>query len=447
MARSKTHAPLDVLINGRLAGRLTRAASGAVEFRYDSTWLDWGHRFAISLSLPLREGPYHGARVTAVFDNLLPDSPDIRRGVAERTGAGGTDAYSLLEQVGRDCVGAMQFLHAGQQAGSGHAITGRPVSDGDIEKILAGLARVPLGIDPEHEFRISVAGAQEKTALLFHEGQWIQPSGSTATTHILKPEIGTIPTSTGVIDMSASVDNEHYCLTLLAEFGLTVATTQIVTFGRRRVLVVERFDRAWQADGRLLRLPQEDMCQALGVPPTRKYQSTVEGHLNGPSFTDIAKLLEASDTPVEDREAFLASQIVFWLIGATDGHAKNFSIFLRPGGGFRLTPFYDVLSTQPAFDRGEIPRNRYRLAMSAGRSRKYVIGDISGHHFVESGREAGLGPTIIGRVIRRLLDEVAAAPGRALARMPEDFAREIHDSVSAALIARAPLLEAGLAAL
>lgn len=186
----------------------------------------------------------------------------------------------------------MQFLHQGARPDAGNALAGRPVSDEEIEAILANLGRALLGIDPEKAFRISVAGAQEKTALLWHEGRWMQPTGTTPTTHILKPEIGTIPTSAGMIGMTASVDNEHYCLALLETFGLEVARTRIATFGKRRVLVVERFDRA---DGRLLRLPQEDLCQALGVPPTRKYQSTVENQLNGAGFLDIKKLLRASD--------------------------------------------------------------------------------------------------------------------------------------------------------
>ena len=447
MTRKKTHAPLNVFINNRLVGRLSKEPSGAISFQYDASWLAWEHRFAVSLSLPMRERAYRGAPVIAVFENLLPDSPAIRRKVAERTGAEGTDAYSLLEQIGRDCIGAMQFLHDGEEIDAKSAVKGTPVSDQDIEAILANLGRVPLGIDPEHEFRISVAGAQEKTALLYHDGRWMQPVGTTPTTHIFKPEIGTIPTSSGTIDMTASVDNEHYCLKLLEAFGLTVNQTQIATFGKRRVLVVERFDRAWQKDGRLLRLPQEDCCQALGVPPSRKYQATVEGHKNGPSIVDIVSLLQGSDSPVEDQTAFFMSQIIFWLIGATDGHAKNFSIFLSPGGGYRLTPFYDVLSAQTAFDKKQIPHNKYKLAMSVGNNRKYKILDIAGRHFIETGKEAGLGPTIMNKAIGQILDQAGDAPTQALAQMPGDFAGDIHESIIAAMAGRLRLLEAGLAEL
>jgi serine/threonine-protein kinase HipA len=447
MARKKKHAPLDVYINNRLAGQLLKETGGAISFTYDPSWLEWEHRFPVSLSLPLRQAAYRGMPVSAVFDNLLPDNPDIRKKVAERTGAAGTDAWSLLEEIGRDCVGAMQFLHEGEKPGALDLIQGEPISDEAIERLLANLGRVPLGIDPEHAFRISVAGAQEKTALLHHEGRWMQPTGTTPTSHIFKPEIGTIPTAGGEIDMTASVDNEHYCLTLMEEFGLEVAATRIVTFGKRRVLVVKRFDRQPRPDGGMLRLPQEDCCQALGVPPSRKYQSTVEGHENGPGIVDIMKLLQGSDTPTEDRAAFFRAQIIFWLIGATDGHAKNFSIFLRPGGGFRLTPFYDVLTAQPAFDKGQIPRKAFRLAMFVGHSRKYRVLEIAGRHFVEIGRKAGLGPTVIGQLIDDVLKRAAEAPAKALARMPDDFERSIHASVAAAVEKRLPLLSAGLAEL
>lgn len=444
MARRKTHTPLNVLINNRLVGRLEKETSGAIKFQYVKEWLEWEHRFAVSLSLPLRKTVYRGEAVVAVFDNLLPDNPDTRRIVAERTGAGGTDAFSLLEQIGRDCVGAMQFLPDDLQADARMEVRGEPVTEKGIERILANLARAPLGIDPEHEFRISVAGAQEKTALLFHEGQWMRPLGTTPTTHILKPQIGKIPTAFGLIDMSASVDNEHYCLKLIEAFGLPVNQTEIQTFGKRRVLVVERFDRLWQDDDRLLRLPQEDFCQALGVPSTRKYQATVEGHQNGPGIIDIISLLQASDESTRDQAAFFKAQILFWLIGATDGHAKNFSIFLRPGGGFSLTPFYDVLSAQQAFDANQIPRKSYRLAMSFGKSRKYKVLEITGRHFVETGKEAGLGPTIIREVITSVLEDAGAATDKALSEMPVDFSAQIHECVKRAIDSRLGQLEEAL---
>lgn len=442
MPRRRAHAPLNVLINNRLCGRLEKEASGAILFRYDQSWLDWAPAFPISLSLPLRSAPWRGDAVIAVFDNLLPDNPPVRRQVAERTGAGGVDAYSLLEQIGRDCVGAMQFLPDGEVVDALQPVRGVAVSDGEIEAMLANLARAPLGIDTDEEFRISIAGAQEKTALLRHKGSWMRPTGTTPTTHILKPQLGEIPTPWGVIDLNDSVENEHYCLTLLARFGLPVAKTEIATFGARRVLVVERFDRRWRSKDQLLRLPQEDFCQALSVPSGRKYQSH-----GGPGIVDLLSKLRESDDPLSDQAQVLKSQILFWLMGATDGHAKNFSLFIRPGGRFQLTPFYDVLSAQPAFDARRIPHRNYKLAMSLGARPHYRILDVHGRHFVETAKAAGVGPT----TIRKVIDEVRANADAALAAareaMPPNFPDTVHVSVAAAVAARLPRLDTASEAL
>lgn len=440
MPRRKTHRPLEVLINGRRVGRLEKASTGAISFQYDDAWLAWEHRFAVSLSLPLTPAAYRGAEVAAVFDNLLPDRDTVRRRIAERMGAEGTDFYSLLEAIGRDCVGALQFLPEGMVAQAKANIEGELLNEAQIEALLADLVQAPLGLYREQEFRISVAGAQEKTALLRLDGQWLRPVGTTPTTHILKPQLGQIPTADGMIDMSNSVDNEHYCLKLMEAFGLQVAQTEIATFGSRRVLVVERFDRRWRSAKGILRLPQEDCCQALGIPPTRKYQSD-----GGPGMRDIVRLLNGANDPRADQAAFFKSQILFWLIGATDGHAKNFSIYLEPSGRFSLTPFYDVLSAQPAADRGQIAPSKFRLAMSAGTNRHYRLSEIMGRHFVQTGKAAGLGADLMRRAILELLGQAANAVSKARAEMPADFADEVHASIAAAIDRRLPHLISALA--
>ena len=134
---------------------------------------------------------------------------------------------------------------------------------------------------------------------------------------------------------------------ILAELDMPVANTEVSDFNGTRALVIERFDRVWTQDSRLLRRPQEDCCQALSCPPARKYQRD-----GGPGIAEILEFLKASDQPASDQRQFMKAQIVFWLLAATDGHAKNFSVFLYPGGGFELTPLYDVLSTQHLFDAG-----------------------------------------------------------------------------------------------
>ena len=189
MARGKKHTPLLVRLNNKLVGRVTKKVSGATEFSYDPQWLNWEHAIPASLSMPLREEAYKGEVVLSVFENLLPDSDSIRSRVAERVGAKGIDAYNLLSEIGKDCVGALQFIPENITLPSPEqpaALNAAPISDLDIESLLKNLAQSPLGLNREDDFRISVAGAQEKTALLWHNNQWMKPLGITPTTQIIR---------------------------------------------------------------------------------------------------------------------------------------------------------------------------------------------------------------------------------------------------------------------
>lgn len=434
MARRKQHEPLNVLLNNRHVGQLSKAPSGAISFTYDRNWLTWKHALPISLSMPLRETPYRGEVAASYFDNLLPDSEELRRRVAERVGARGTDAYNMLNAIGRDCVGALQFIADGDNVATTTAsFDGEVVDDEAIEKMLLNLVQAPLGLSRDDDFRISVAGAQEKTALLRHEGQWLKPHGTTPTTHILKKQIGRLPNG---IDLTNSVENEYYCLKLLEAFELKVNNAEIFTFGNTKALVVKRFDRQLTKDGRLLRLPQEDCCQALSVPPTLKYQSH-----GGPGIVSILDLLKGSDTPADDRRAFFKAQLIFWLIGATDGHAKNFSIFIGPGGTYHLTPFYDVLTAQPSLDSRQIELKQMKLAMSVGDKNHYRMDTILARHFLQTASKAGMPDELA----RSTIDDVAAEAASALDRMPkflpQDFPEAIHESVSKGVLARLRSLE------
>jgi len=434
MGRRRSYAPLDVYMNRRKVGQFFRDPDGGFAFAYAADWLNWDNTLPVSRSLPLRPERYAGAPVIAVFDNLLPDSADIRRRLAERVGADGLDAHSLLARIGRDCVGALQFLPEGEVPEAGTALTGEPLDEAEIAAMLKDLGRTPLGIRRERDFRISVAGAQEKTALLFHEGRWIEPTGTTPTTHILKPAIGTLPNG---MDLTDSVENEHFCLRLMAGFGLPAAHSRIASFAGTKVLVVERFDRLRSRDGRLIRLPQEDCCQALSVPPTRKYQN--EG---GPGIVDICALLQGSDEPQRDRANFLKANILFWLIGATDGHAKNFSIALMPGGRFTLTPLYDVLTVQPTLEAGQLQIKDMKLAMRAGKSRHYKVSDLQGRHFMETGLAAGFSRAQILRIFDEIRADADTAFARALADMPADFPAALGDCIRRGFDQRLPRLVA-----
>jgi serine/threonine-protein kinase HipA len=434
MPRRGGNEPLNVFLNSRLVGQLRRETSGAIIFRYDHAWREWDSALPVSLSLPLREQPYVGAPVLAVFENLLPDNDSLRRQIAARAHAEGTDAYSLLGAIGHDCVGALQFLPPDVQPTPAGAIDAVPVNEREIGIILDNLATAPLGITEDESFRISIAGAQEKTALLRWKGRWCKPSGTTATTHIFKPSIGKLPNG---VDLTSSVENEYLCLKIVEALGLPAAKAEMGTFGGRRVLIVERFDRLWTENQRLLRLPQEDSCQALSVPPTRKYQSD-----GGPGITDILKMLRGSDEPFSDQRSFLKANIVFWLIGATDGHAKNFSIFLSPGGRFHMTPLYDVISAQPSVDSKQILWRQFRLAMAFGTKPHYQIRQIGPRHFFETAELAGVGRQVVTSVIEELLDGAASAVDSVVSKLPKNFPDQIASRIGVGIKGRLRVLAA-----
>ena len=382
--------------------------------------------------MPLREDLYIGNPVVAVFDNLLPDNLDIRDKMAARTQANGSDTFSLLSAVGRDCVGAMQFLPEGEKPGPFGLVDGSVLSDDEIAKRLSDLTNSPLGVGANESFRISLAGAQEKTALLYWKGEWHLPHGTTATTHILKPQIGRRGDG---VDLSLSVENEHLCMRLIAMLGLPAAKTHMETFGGKKVLVVERFDRRWTKDGRLLRLPQEDCCQALSFPPARKYESD-----GGPGLTDLLELFMSSDEPAHDRKMIMKAAVTFWLLSATDGHAKNFSLFLHPHGGFSLTPFYDVMSTQLNLDEHQLRRNEMKMAMAVGKNRHYVVHEIMPRHFPQTAAACNMGESIVREIFEELL-EGEAAISNVGDDLPPDFPEPLFESVTKGFRRRLRLLE------
>lgn len=431
MARHGRSGTMQVLLNGRLVGALRLAGSGAIGFTYDPEWLAWEHAMPISLSLPLREEAHQGGPVIAYLENLLPDNQAIRERVAARVRAGGTDAWHMLEKIGRDCVGALQFVSG--ELSKTQGLEGEPVNEAQIAAMLRNLANAPLGLNEDDDFRISIAGAQEKTALLRKNGDWIRPSGMTPTTHIFKTQLGVLP---GGIDLSDSVENEYFCMSFCRAMGMDVAEVEIADFEDVRSLVVTRFDRRWTKDGRLIRLPQEDFCQALSVPPSQKYQ--MDG---GPGIVEGIGLLAGSDDPEADQRAFFRAQVLFWLLGATDGHAKNFSIALRPGG-FRVTPLYDVLSAQKAVNDGQIRQNRMRLAMAV--AGHYRINEVVPRHFLQVAKAAGFGVALAEDVLAEVGSKIEAALDKTIAGLGGDFPEGLAEAIAGGIQSRKASLQIGI---
>jgi serine/threonine-protein kinase HipA len=362
MARRRITSALSVWMNGEYVGDWRLASGHGHEFVYAETWAVSRNARPLSLSLPLRPSrePYRRG-VQEFFENLLPDNPYIRERMRRRFSARSTAAFDLLLEVGRDCVGALQLSPEGVLPPNIHKITGKRLTKTDVEAILAATldSKPGTGEPFGDSFRISIAGAQEKTALLWHEGAWLVPSGSTPTTHILKLPMGTNGRG---IDLSTSVENEWLCAKIVEQYGIEVAQCRMETFGDQKALVVDRFDRRLAPDGKwYIRLPQEDFCQATGTPPDLKYESD-----GGPGITEILDLLRGADRSEQDRRNFMRTQLLFWMLAAIDGHAKNFSIFHLPGSAYRMTPGYDILSAHPMLGhgRGKLAPEKIRMAMA-----------------------------------------------------------------------------------
>jgi serine/threonine-protein kinase HipA len=414
-------------MNGQNVGILRRTSSGKLKFSYSQAWITSDHGRPLSLSMPLSRDPYAGDLVENFFDNLLPDSQPIRNRIQARFGASSNKSFDLLWHVGRDCVGAVQLTpdEAPQEV---QRIEARPLTDSQIAEILQNYQTMPLGMRQGEDFRISIAGAQEKTALLWLDGHWCLPLGATPTSHILKLPIGRIQHSG--MDLSDSVENEWLCHLILKGYAIPVADAKMYNFEDVKVLVVERFDRRWAKDRSwLMRLPQEDMCQALNTPPVLKYEND-----GGPGIKRIMELLLGSTDSLSDRRTFMTVILLFWLLAAIDGHAKNFSIFLLPGGSFRLTPIYDVMSAFSLAASRPLERRNLKMAMAMlGKKRHHHWWQILYRHWLSTANACRFPADEMERIIDVTLarmDEVIARVSEQLPpTFPENVAGPIFDGM------------------
>jgi len=320
------------------------------------------------------------------------------------------------------------------------AIRAEPLDEQGVAALLRDTASdQPFGqLSGEGELRLSIAGAQEKTALLRHQGKWQRPIGSTPTTHILKLPMGLVGAMRA--DMRTSIENEWLCSRIVAAFGLPVAQCDIARFDGMKALVVERIDRRVSADGRwIVRLPQEDMCQATGTSPVHKYQAD-----GGPGISRIMEILLGAEHAHEDRVRFFKTQVLFWLLAAPDGHAKNFSIFHLPGSQYRATPLYDILSAHPIVGTGahRIAPQRLKLAMAVrGSQNYYLMSQIRRRHWLQHAGLVGLGHDLADAIIRDILDQVSDVIARVQSDIPGGFPEDVAQSIFQGMTMHANQLE------
>lgn len=436
---------LDIWMNGLHVGRWERSRTGNDRLLYDRNWIEAPEGRPLSLSLPFagtdatgKVLPLVSAAVAAYFENLLPDNDRILRRLRERYGSASTSAFDMLAAIGRDCAGAVQLVPAGQSPGDVQRIEATPLSETQVAQVLRDtVIDGSLGRQEADAFRLSIAGAQEKTALLKKRGRWCIPHGSTPSTHIFKLPLGMVGNMR--VDMRDSVEIEWLCMEIAREFGLPVAKVEIGRFEDQKALIVERFDRTMSSDGKWwLRIPQEDFCQALGMPPSLKYEAD-----GGPGIRRIMEVLRGSEVSAEDRTTFFKSQLLFWLMAATDGHAKNFSLRVLPRGAYRMTPLYDILSSYPIMGRGanRLDPRKAKLAMAVvDHNRHYDLYGIHRWHWVAMARKLGLPHVTV--LMEDVIRQTPVALQNVASRLPDAFPMAVFDAVSEGMTKAAKRLEA-----
>jgi serine/threonine-protein kinase HipA len=239
----------------------------------------------------------------------------------------------------------------------------------------------------------------------------------------MKLPIGELP-KVG-IDLSDSCENEFICLELARAFEFNVANSEVLHFGQQKVLSVERFDRRYSSDNTwIMRLPQEDFCQAMGISSAQKYQSD-----GGPSIKDCLTLL-ASSTNQHDRDTFFKTQIFFWLIAAIDGHGKNFSVFLEPNNHYRMTPLYDIISAFPLISKKGLQKQKIKMAMSLkGKNTHWKFDHMLPRHFLSTAEHVKYPVNKVKNHYEYFIDNVEPAIALVESKLPVSFPSYVAETI------------------
>jgi serine/threonine-protein kinase HipA len=421
---------LVALLDGKEVGRVQKDARGRLRFFYDDGWRKAADAYPLSLSMPLGSKEYSRSIIEAFLWGLLPDNERVLARWGSKFQVSPRNVFALVSHVGEDCAGAVQFVTPERldaiRGGNEDKVDW--LDEADVAKRLKILREDHAAWRlPRDTGQFSLAGAQPKTALLWQNNKWGVPSGRIPTTHILKPPTG---------HFDGHSENEHICLMLARSLGLPTAQSSVMRFKNEIAIVIERYDRQ-QIGNNIIRVHQEDICQARGIMPTKKYQN--EG---GPSAFDIVELLRTYSTDREaDLQTFIAAIGFNWIIGGTDAHAKNYSLLLS-GRRIRLAPLYDIASILP-YD--EFDLRKIKLAMKIGG--EYKLTHIGLREWQKFAREMRVdADEMIERLMamaKQLPDEVSAASTRA---RDEGLKNVIIERLATQLVARASECQRLLAA-
>lgn len=420
MSRKPKIKELDVLLYGRRIGLVEERAEGRLQLTYDQAWRSHPKALPLSLSMPLAASTHGDGPVRAFMWGLLPDNEQVLSRWSKRLQVSMMNPFSILAVMGEDCAGAVQFVPAGWSPTPTAGDEVEWLDEAAIAERLAGLRldASTAGRLTRDQGHFSLAGAQPKTALYHRDGRWGIPLGDTPTTHILKPAMQ---------DLMGNLENEHFCLRLASALGLNAVDSSVESFAGEVVISTRRYDRQPRLlpDGsvRTMRGHQEDTCQALGIPPTKKYESD-----GGPSVPQIMRdVLRHSAHPGRDRDAFMAAVAYNFLILGTDAHGKNYSMMLAAEGKAKLAPLYDIASVLP-YPKSVEPR-KARLAMSV--DGRYVAAEILPRHWEALSVKAGYSPDAMMGILR---DQIARLPDVASDVAAACHAEGLHHPILAEIV-------------
>jgi serine/threonine-protein kinase HipA len=393
-----------IMIEGTLIGRVRADKAGHLSLDYEASWRESPQGHSLSVSMPLAQITYLQKPVLSYLWNLLPENPHVLQRWGQQYRVSAANPFKLLANVGADVPGAAQFIPPErlQEIRSER----QPAIDWmTIDELTQRLQQLRTDIAavrrPGDIGKMSLPGAQAKTAYYWDKqvNRWGVPGGRTPTTHIIKP---CVPGFDGL------VENEHLCQDIAARLGMPAANSYVLALDQTYI-VVERYDRLPAAGGSsfVQRIHQEDVCQALGLMPGKKYQED-----GGPGITQIVALIRrVSSDPDVDVDRFLQANMFNWLIGGTDAHAKNYSLLVGAGDEIRLAPLYDLSSQLPYSELIE-----QRVAMKIGDY--YDIQRVGIADWRKLARDCTIDEervlTMLTGMAKALPDEISAAREQAL---------------------------------
>lgn len=415
---TSTNETLDVYIAGVPCGQLSEDRHGSVSFEYAPDY----DGVPLSISMPVGLERYPDRIVRPYLMGLLPDEAATRSAIGSRYGISPNNPFRLLGAIGMDCPGAVQVCPHGTVLPTENAARDLVMlTDADIEAKLSAVranAAAAWTDTPATEGHWSLGGCQAKFTLRQEGEQWFDCTGASASTHIVKP---------GVTGFESQALVEFVSMQLADKIGLPVAKTEFHIFGAEPAILVKRYDRTRDNAGRVIRIHQEDFCQALGVMPDAKYAEQ-----GGPSTPRIVEMLKTTGVRAKDNVYRFILYLFFnYLIGATDAHAKNHSLMIFSPEDVRIAPLYDVASIAPYRSLSPQKRKPLRAALSIGGENRF--GMLGATNVEKMARDFGLKELGLGSAL--LCDRLAA------------MAELIPDALSAVLNEARVLDQTGVEAL